>query len=176
MLRQTPSVGSVAARAYVDRFEVVTSRIKGGKQRRLLPLSTHSELDEPLPTDLAFGHFMMTAGIGTEQFFWCNLCSAYTGDRVRKLARQCDRVQRSVQAVMCLRKDLHPTKGTVLPIPARRMLKADVGCCLSWLDPMSGTMGADTMATSDGGFDGCHTAVTDVMLRPQHPVLEDEHP
>ena len=150
--------------------------MRSPRQRRLLPLSTYNELDEPLPTDLAFGHLMMTAGIGTDQFFWCNLCSAYSGDRVRKLAKQCDRMQRNVQAVTYLRKDLHPSNGTVLVVPARRMLKADVGCCLSYLDPLSGTMSADTMATFDGGDDGCHTAVTDVMLRPQHPLLGDECP
>ena len=55
---------------------------------------------------------------------------------MRKLAKECDRVQRVVNVITNLRKDVHPFKGTALTVPARRMLKADVGCKLSLLDPL----------------------------------------
>ena len=78
-----------------------------------------------------------------------------------------------VNAVTNLRKDVHPFKGTVLTVPARRMLKADVGCKLSLLDPLASTTSADIMATSDRGCDGRFTAVADVMLHPQHSFIQD---
>ena len=73
------------------------------------------------------GHVMMTVGLGQEQHFWCNLCSAYAGERVQKLAKVCDRTTRNVSAVNFLRNSKHPKHGTALHVMARRMLKADVG-------------------------------------------------
>ena len=116
---------------------------------------------------------MMTAGLGNEQYFWCNICCAYTGDRVRKLARECDRIPRVVNAVTNLRKDVHPFNGTVLSVPARRMLKADIGNKLSLLDPLTSTTSVDAWVTSDCGCVGRSTAVADVMLHPQHLFPED---
>ena len=130
----------------------------------------------PLPTEAALGHLMMTAGLGSKQYFWCNICCAYTGDRVRKLAKECDRVARVVLAVNCLRKDLHPATGTVLSVRARRMLKADVGNRLSLLDPPMYTTSADALVTVDGSCDDSRTAVTDVMYHPQHSFLESNCP
>ena len=57
---------------------------------------------------------MMTAGLKPRQFFWCELCSAYTGQRVRKLMHDCDRVNRSVPAVDALRKGNNPYVGSPL--------------------------------------------------------------
>ena len=70
---------------------------------------------------------MMTAGIGADQFFWCNLCCAYTGERARKLTKQCDRKTRTVPAVVKLRNGVHPHTGTMLTVRPRRMLIGDVG-------------------------------------------------
>ena len=161
-------------RAYLDKFDVVNPRNSGRSSKRLLPISKYNEYDEPLPTVNASGHLMMTAGLGSEQFFWCNICCAYTGDRVRKLARECDRIPRIVNAVTNLRKDLHPFNGTVLSVPARRMLKADVGCKLSLLDPLVSTAVANTEVAVVSGCDGRSTEVAGAMLRPQHlSPLED---
>ena len=80
-----------------------------------------------LPSDSALGHIVMTAGLGDEQFYWCNLCSAYTGERARKLTKQCDRIMRSVAVVKSLRDGVHPHKGTKLTVRPRRLLRADVG-------------------------------------------------
>ena len=69
----------------------------------------------------------MTAGIGSSQFFWCDLCSAYTGERARKLAKMCDRRPRDVHVVQKLRLGIHPRDGTQLAVRPRRMLIGDVG-------------------------------------------------
>ena len=84
------------------------------------------EMNQPLPTEAAMGHFMMTSGMAP-QYFWCNICCAYTGHRTRKLTRQCDRIARKVPAVEALRNGVHPVLGTnLLPLP-RRLCKRDVG-------------------------------------------------
>ena len=144
-----------------------------GRARRLVPVSKYNEYDEPVPTEAALGHLMMTAGIGNEQFFWCNICCAYTGDRVRKLAKQCDRVVRNVPAINLLRQDLHPVKGTKLDVPARRMLKADVSSNIQLLDapPQSGQFGI--MAIADGVACDLHTVNVDVVDHPQPYLFED---
>ena len=69
----------------------------------------------------------MTAGIKPRQFFWCELCSAYTGQRARKLARDCDRTTRCVPAVEALRKGTNPYDGAQLDTQPRRIVKRDVG-------------------------------------------------
>ena len=168
--------GSVADRAYLDKFDVVNPRRTRGTSKQLLPISRYNEFDEPLSTEAALGHLMMTAGLGSEQYFWCNICCAYTGDRVRKLAKECDRVQRVVNVITNLRKDVHPFKGTALTVPARRMLKADVGCKLSLLDPLLDSVGAEALLTSDGSCDDHRTAVADVMLHPQPSFTENTCP
>ena len=139
-------------------------RNSGSSSKRLLPMSKYNEYDEPLPTVNASGHFMMTAGLGSEQYFWCNICCAYSGDRVRKLARDCDRIPRTVPAVSNLRKDLHPFKGTTLSVPARRMLKADIGNKLSLLDPLACTTSVDAWLPSDMLDPMVCTASVDVSL------------
>ena len=83
---------------------------------------------------------------------------------------ECDRVQRSVHAVTNLRKGLHPVHGTMLSVPERRMVKADVGS--RW---DLGTLGADAVVTSDSGHIAA-TAVTDVLSCPQQPFLESVCP
>ena len=173
MIASVQLSGTVAEKAYLDRFDVVTSRVRSGVQRRILPLATYSEADEYLPTELAFGHLMMVAGINNDQYFWCNLCSAYTGDRVRKLAKHCDRVQRCVHAVNNLRLGLHPIHGTMLTIPPRRMVKADVGSRLLLLAPMFGTPRMDVVAwAGDGSSDDC-MAVAEVLAHSPHGSSEE---
>ena len=118
---------------------------------------------------MALGHHMMTCGLGSEQYFWCNLCCAYTGDRVRKLAKECDRVSRTVVAVHKLRESLHPIRGTPMTTKARRLLKVDVGGMLGLVDPMVTV----SDASSDSGCDDHRLIVADVLSRPQHSPLED---
>ena len=173
MRNATRVSGSVRVRAYLDKFDVVNPRNSGRSSKRLLPISKYNEYDEPLPTVNASGHLMMTAGLGSEQYFWCNICCAYTGDRVRKLAKECDRVPRIVDAVTNLRKDLHPFNGTVLSVPARRMLKADVGCKLSLLDPLVSIVAASTEVAVVHGCGDHDTLDVGVMLHPQHLPTED---
>ena len=108
-----------------------------------------------------------------EQYCSCNLCCAYTGDRVRKLAKECDRVDRIVNVVNKLRESLHPIRGTPMNTMARRMLKADVGRQLELLDPTTCIRSADPLATSDGGCGDHRLIVADVLSRPQHSPLED---
>ena len=168
--------GDVVANAYLDRFHAKASLRTKLSGKRLLPVSTYNEFDEPLPTESALGHLMMTAGIGSDQYFWCNICCAYTGDRVRKLAKECDRVVRNVNAVTSLRKDVHPNTGTMLTVRARRLLKADVGGRLSLLDPPLHTMSADARVIVDGHGDSSQTAVADVCCHPQHSFLQSNCP
>ena len=123
-----PNVGSSnAERAYVDKFHrVMSTQSSSVKGRRLVPRTGLMEMNQPLPTEAAMGHFMMTSGMGP-QYFWCNICCAYTGHRARKLTRQCDRTVRKVPAVEALRNGIHPALGTnLLPLP-RRLCKRDVG-------------------------------------------------
>ena len=83
-------------------------------------------MNEPLRTEDAMGHQMMTAGMNP-QYYWCELCSAYTGFRARKLTKQCDRTVRKVPQVDALRAGKHPTLGTNLVTKPRRLCKRDVG-------------------------------------------------
>ena len=111
---------------------------------------------------MALGHLMLTAGFGKEQFFWCNICCAHTGDRVRNLAKDCDRVARiTVKVVNSLRKDEHPSMGTMLTVRARRMLKADIGGKLALLEPPGCTM-ANDLLLADSNDNGSQTALSDV--------------
>ena len=84
-------------------------------------------MSEVLPTSASMGHHMMTAGLKPRLFFWGELCSAYTGHRVRKLMRACDRISRNVPAVEALRKGNDPYDGTQLLTRPRRICKNDIG-------------------------------------------------
>ena len=121
------------------------------------------------------GHLMMTAGIDDAQLFWCNLCCAYTGDRVRKLAKVCDRVTRNVPAVNALRQSRHPFTGTQLVVSARRVVKADVGHCRVTCDahPNRQCIGdADLVMSHHGTVSGlCATTV-----HPQPFFFEEADP
>ena len=83
-------------------------------------------MNEILKTEDAMGHQMMTAGMDP-QYYWCELCSAYTGFRARKLTKQCDRTFRKVPQVEALRMGKHPSLGTDLVTMPRRLCKRDVG-------------------------------------------------
>ena len=97
------------------------------KGTRFLPRQCVLEMNETLPTSASMGHHMMTAGLKPYQYFWCELCCSYTGQRARKLAHQCDRVRRKVPAVDLLRKGFSPYDGTPLTTKPRRLCKRDVG-------------------------------------------------
>ena len=68
----------------------------------------------------------MTVGLNP-QYYWCDICCAYTGYRARKLTKQCDRVARKVPQVDALRQGRHPVYGTDLLTLPRRLCKRDVG-------------------------------------------------
>ena len=70
---------------------------------------------------------MYTIGFGSEQYFYCGLCSAYAGKRVQKLAMQCDRKDRKVPAVERLRRRCHPTNGVQYDQEPRRLCYRDIG-------------------------------------------------
>ena len=119
--------GTLAERAYLDKFN---NTVQGGEQHRgvrYIPRQFVPEMSEVLPTNASLGHHMMTAGLKPRQFFWCELCSAYTGQRVRKLMHECDRINRSVPAVEALRKGLDPWNSSPLITRPRRLCKRDVG-------------------------------------------------
>ena len=105
--------------------------------RRFLLVSCHNESDEVLPTDAAMGHIIVTAWLSGEQYFWCNICSAYTGERVCKLTKQCDRIVRNAPLLERLRMRLHLVHGSHLVVRPRRLLKRDVGSRLSCLEGSS---------------------------------------
>ena len=98
------SAGTMAERAYLDRFHNTVNSDDKSRGVRYIPRQSVLEMSEVLPTSASMGHHMMTAGLKPRQFFWCELCSAYTGLRVRKLMHSCDRVNRNVPAVEALRK------------------------------------------------------------------------
>ena len=55
----------------------------------------HNEASDVLPASAALGHVKVMAGLGKDQFYWCNLCSAYTDERACKLAKECDQQLKS---------------------------------------------------------------------------------
>ena len=164
--------GNLVELAYLDSYATRVS-LRNHSTKRLLPTATHNESDEVLPSDVSLGHVMMTAGFGTDQFFWCNLCGAYTGDRVRKLGKVCDRVSRTVRAVTQLRQDRHPVTGTMLNVRARRMLKADVGSNLALLEPFTHAEGSDNLMLADRTVGLVQATVADAWDCPSHPFTED---
>ena len=116
----------------------------------------------------------MTAGLGDAQFFWCDLCSAYTGERARKLTRQCDRRPRNVPAVHKLRMGLHPHDGTNLAVRPRRMLIGDVG---SLPDVYGNASYTSTSAQGNVGFGDAECAdLTEVeaLVLPSHSAFVDD--
>ena len=121
------SAGTIAERAYLDRFHAAVSSDDKSKGVRYVPRQSVPEMCEVLPTSASMGHHMMTAGLKPRQFFWCELCSAYTGQHVRKLMHVCDRINRSVPAVEALRKGLDPWNSSPLITRPRRLCKRDVG-------------------------------------------------
>ena len=119
--------GSVAEKSYVDSFHNRCSTQCHAAGIRVMTRSCVNELSDALPTSAALGHMMFVTGVHSEQYFWCGLCSAYTGQRAQKLTKDCDRVTRKVKAVDRLRQGQHPTTGLALPSKPRRLCKRDVG-------------------------------------------------
>ena len=78
--------GTAKERAYLDSC---ARSMSGGatKGLRFIPRTGICEMNEILKTEDAMGHQMMTAGL-SPQYYWCDLCSAYTGYRARKLTKQ----------------------------------------------------------------------------------------
>ena len=128
VVHQVRKHGTISERAYVDKFH---HNVNGNGKRhtgpRFVPRTCVLEMNDNLPTEAAMGHMMMTAGLKPRQFFWCELCSSYHGQRVRKLMPQCDRLKRKVPAVEALRRGFHPIEGTLLLTQPRRLCKRDVG-------------------------------------------------
>ena len=84
---------------------------------------------------------------------------------MRKLAKQCDRITRNVPAVNLLRQHLHPIKGTQLTIPARRVVKADVGYQPTLCDELPNRQRSDLACTFE---DPCAVSAdcVDVVAHP----------
>ena len=83
-------------------------------------------MNDTLPTEAAMGHQMMTAGLNP-QYYWCDLCCAYTGYRARKLTKQCDRTVRKVPHVDALRQGRHLVDGIDLLTDPRPLCKRHAG-------------------------------------------------
>ena len=94
---------------------------------RVIPRRVDSERDCWLKPHESLGHALWTAGLGKQQYFWCQMCSAYTGERARKLTRQCDKKKRYVQQVQRLTAGNHPTTKVTLDTRPRRLTREDVG-------------------------------------------------
>ena len=90
---------------------------------------------------------------------------------MRKLAKQCDRTTRYVPAVHLLRQDRHPTKGTPLNTPARRVVKADVGYLPTLCDDLPNRQHSDLACTFE---DPCAVSADciDVVAHPPPFFLE----
>lgn len=124
------SKGSVSERASLHRFHRnVNKHSATVAGERFLPRTEHSELNEYLLSDAALGHIMMTAGIHEEQYYWCNICVAYTRKRAQKLIKACERFPRTALAVGTLRRVVHPARGTNLISQPRRLWRTDIGRC-----------------------------------------------
>ena len=120
--------GTVAERAYLDTFHSsVDSGQEGRRGLQFLIRSEIKELSEHLPSDAAMGHVMMTVGMHNDQFYWCDICGAYTNSRARKLTKPCDRVARRLKTIDKLRSGVHRMHGTELNSIPRRMVKRDTG-------------------------------------------------
>ena len=152
-------------------FDSADQRSKG---RRFLPCHSHNESQELLPSSAAMGHIMMTVGIGDNQFFWCDLCSAYTGERARKLARPCDRRPRDVPVVQKLRLGIHPHDGTQLAVRPRRMLIGDVGIVPDVDDGATCANTSEQSYTDLGGAD--YAMLTDIgaLVLPSTTAFDND--
>ena len=84
-------------------------------------------MDDELPQDSAMGHRMFAVGLRPLQYFYCELCSGYTGSRVQKLALQCQPSTVRLRDVEYLKQGRHPTDGARLATLPRRMTKRDAG-------------------------------------------------
>ena len=139
-----------------------------------LPTQCHNEASELLLADAALGHIVMTAGLGDDQFYWCNLCYAYTGERARKLTMTCDKRIRHVPVVERLRLGKHRQKGTDLVVRPRRLLKSDVGDQLICLE---GSPDANAVLSSEGhpSHDGdIAAAISEVVMHPYYSYFYDD--
>ena len=90
------------------------------------------ELDLDLPANKALGHTMYVAGVRPEQYIWCELCGAYSGQRVQNLDKSCRGYKPRTQAVQRLNMSCNPTNNRPLAISKRRMTVRDVGMKHGW--------------------------------------------
>ena len=123
----TSSSSSVAEARYVELFHKRVHRGAVINNKRLIPYRIDSEIDQWLEPSKAMGHVMWTAGLGKSQYYWCDLCSSYTGQRAQKLTKSCDRTTRNVRAVNQLRLGINPIDNTALAVRPRRLTRRDIG-------------------------------------------------
>lgn len=168
--------GNTAEKQYLESFDSMgcADSKRRRKGARFLPDQSFNESSELLSSDHAMGHIMMTAGIGSNQFYWCNLWCAYTGERARKLSKYCDRVPRKVDVVNRLRDGLHPKTVAMLNTRPRRLLVADVGTRLG--DLCGPPCSAEEM-TCDASLDdvgGVTAATIESIHHPLQIFFDDE--
>ena len=90
------------------------------------------ELDLDLPTDKALGHTMYVAGVKPEQYIWCEMCCAYSGQRVQNLDKHCRGYKSRTQPIQRLNHSCNPTNNRPLATQKRRMTVRDAGLKHGW--------------------------------------------
>ena len=159
--------GKLVERAYVDVFNRAVGKKRASPGARFLPRHLDLEMSDGLPTHAAMGHHMMTVGLRPKQYFWCDLCSAYTSQRAQKLTKDCDRVVRTVPAVELLRKGCDPCTGANLDTKPRRLCKRDVGTRL-WSGEGQPDDNLSWLSCSSPSFDNAlHSVCAGVVLTHQ---------
>ena len=160
-------------RAYLDTFNRVVVGKACSPGTRFLPRQRDLEMSDGLPTHAAMGHHIMTVGLRPEQYFWCDLCSAYTSQRAQKLTRECDRVARTVPAVEQLRKGCDPCTGVALDTRPRRLCKRDVGTKL-WSGEGQPDDNLGWLSCSSPSFDNASHSVCAGVVLTHQDAFEDE--
>ena len=102
----------------------------------------------PLPQEEALGHTLYVVGLIPQQYIFCELCNAYSGDRAQNLLRCCLGKRYESQAVARLRRGVHPAHATDLMTQPRRLTRCDVGTDF-WCIGRDSTLG-EADAVTDG--------------------------
>ena len=90
------------------------------------------ELDLDLLATKALGHTMYVAGVKPDQYIWCEMCGAYSGQRVQNLDKMCKCYKARTQPIQRLNQSHNPRNNQPLDIQKRRMTVRDVGLRQGW--------------------------------------------
>ena len=75
---------------------------------------------------------MYVAGVKPDQYIWCEMCGAYSGQRVQDLDKACRGYKARTQPIQRLNQSHNPRNNQPLDIQKRRMTVRDAGLRQGW--------------------------------------------